>query len=778
MIKLGTKAETLERLTNRLKYSKVLPQISFTVWEWQNRRKDIIDAIYRLNWFSDDSTLIVRSSSLNEDIAINSMAGKYLSLPNIKGKSSLEFAVQEVIESYDDNDSNNQVLIQPMLKRVKMSGVAFTLDPSNCGNYYVINYDNVSGRTDTITSGCSNVGKVFYCFKGKMDCLDNLMKNLCIAFNELEELFQKDNLDIEFALTENSDIYILQVRELMVHDKICDIVSQINVLARMETKLKKCDQVNPFLYGSGTLFGQMPDWNISEILGVYPKPLSLSIFCEIAAYTSWSQQRKLLGYKNVQGFPLIIDFWGIPYVNVLVSFNSLLPNGINEETGKRLIDFYLGKLKNNRILHDKVEFDILYTCYVFDTTRKIDDLRKNGFNEDEINNILLSLKEITVNMLLDKNRTIRRCYEMLDVLGKRNKVIINSNMRDEDKVYWLIEDCKEYGIPAFVGLARVGFVASQLLLSMVNVEILNEEQYEDFLNCVSTVNKKMTNDFNNKSKKEFLKIYGFLRPGTYDITSECYYENPEIYFDWKSKKINENKEHTEKNKETYPNIDIKKYMEEIGVSMSTNELFDFIKQSIEGREMSKFLFTKNVSDSLTLIAKIGEELGYSREDCSYLDIKIFSKNHVGCFSIDELFKLSIKKGKEKFAIEKGLRLPSLITGMDDLYFFEESEISPNFITNKKIIGKTIFIKPMGETRNLENKILLIPYADPGYDWIFTKKIAGFITKFGGINSHMAIRAHELGIPCVLGVGEMLFEQYCNVSVISIDAKNKKIEIIS
>ena len=61
--------------------------------------------------------------------------------------------------------------------------------------------------------------------------------------------------------------------------------------------------------------------------------------------------------------------------------------------------------------------------------------------------------------------------------------------------------------------------------------------------------------------------------------------------------------------------------------------------------------------------------------------------------------------------------------------------------------------------NLTNKIVLIENADPGYDFIFTKNIKGLITKYGGSNSHMAIRCSELNIPAAIGVGDKNFEKY-------------------
>jgi len=38
-----------------------------------------------------------------------------------------------------------------------------------------------------------------------------------------------------------------------------------------------------------------------------------------------------------------------------------------------------------------------------------------------------------------------------------------------------------------------------------------------------------------------------------------------------------------------------------------------------------------------------------------------------------------------------------------------------------------------------------------------ERIEGLITKFGGSNSHMAIRCAEMSVPAAIGVGELLFE---------------------
>ena len=78
---------------------------------------------------------------------------------------------------------------------------------------------------------------------------------------------------------------------------------------------------------------------------------------------------------------------------------------------------------------------------------------------------------------------------------------------------------------------------------------------------------------------------------------------------------------------------------------------------------------------------------------------------------------------------------------------------------------------------MEDKIVLLENADPGYDWIFTKNLGGLITKYGGFASHMAIRCAELGIPAAIGCGELIFENLLGSSKIMLDCKNQQIIIL-
>ena len=73
---------------------------------------------------------------------------------------------------------------------------------------------------------------------------------------------------------------------------------------------------------------------------------------------------------------------------------------------------------------------------------------------------------------------------------------------------------------------------------------------------------------------------------------------------------------------------------------------------------------------------------------------------------------------------------------------------------------------------MKNKIVCIENADPGFDFIFTHKIKGLITKFGGFNSHMSIRCSEMNIPAAVGVGNDIYQSLSNKNTIELNCVEK------
>tara|TARA_B100000929_G_C15196330_1_gene314142 strand:- start:215 stop:517 length:303 start_codon:yes stop_codon:yes gene_type:complete len=78
---------------------------------------------------------------------------------------------------------------------------------------------------------------------------------------------------------------------------------------------------------------------------------------------------------------------------------------------------------------------------------------------------------------------------------------------------------------------------------------------------------------------------------------------------------------------------------------------------------------------------------------------------------------------------------------------------------------------------MSKKIILLENADPGYDWIFSYNLAGLITKYGGVASHMAIRCAELNLPAAIGCGEIFYEKLQHSSRVLLDCDNSQISIL-
>ena len=99
-----------------------------------------------------------------------------------------------------------------------------------------------------------------------------------------------------------------------------------------------------------------------------------------------------------------------------------------------------------------------------------------------------------------------------------------------DKIYWLIEDCKRYGTLPFAGLARNGFVATDILNSLVKENILSSEKVASFLLELNTITSEIFKDWAQLNKKKFLIKHGHLRPNTYEITSQNYSDGYNFIF--------------------------------------------------------------------------------------------------------------------------------------------------------------------------------------------------------------------------------------------------------
>jgi glutamine kinase len=769
-----TKAETLEALSPLLKNGRVLPQVRFSVSDWRSDAAGVLAAINATPWASH--RVIVRSSASSEDGFLKSQAGKYDSVLGVVGTAELARAIDQVIDSFSgDRREDDQIFVQPMLCQVAMAGVAFSRSPSG-GPYFVINYDDCSGLTDRVTAGLGDNLRTFYCLKSRPDACPPSLAPVIALISELETLLACDVIDVEFALGEDGQLYLLQVRPLAIdcHGAVADAKLDY-ALANVRRKVELLSRAHPYLHGSRAIFGVMPDWNPAEMIGLRPYPLSLSLYCELITDSIWAYQRDNYGYKNLRSFPLLVSFHGQPYIDVRVDFNSFIPGEVSDDLASRLVNYYIDRLLCEPHLHDKVEFEIIYSCYTLDLPKRMVRLAENGFSTEDVAELSSALRNLTNCIIHGETGLWRRDRAKIDLLARRLPVIWKAEIDKISRIYWLLEDCKRYGTLPFAGLARAGFIAVQLLQSLVEVGVLTTEEKAIFMASVDAIGSRIGRDFAELPKADFLARYGHLRPGSYDILSPRYDEAPDLYFDWSG-----NRPATSVPPRFALSIEQLRYIEQLlkkhELAIDALSLIEFIKAGIEGREYAKFVFTRSLSDALSLIRQLGEDHGLSAEDCAFLNYDAIRTLYKESGSVRDVLVESAARGREHYEITRSIVLPPVIASSDEVIAFHLPPSRPNFITQKNVTAPIALVSEPPES--FAGRILFVPSADPGFDWIFTRHIIGFVTQFGGANSHMAIRAGELGIPAVIGAGECLFQQWQAARKLSLDCLNQKVTVIA
>lgn len=771
MIKTS-KAKTLFLLSKK---NFPIPHLKiFKVVDYKNDYIRVINFIK--NNFKDK--IAIRSSNFDEDNKKSSLAGKYKSYLNIDSQNifSIKESIDSVIESYNDVNSRSEFFVQEIVKNVIVSGVCTTIDIHNYIPVMKIEY-TYGNDTTIVTSGSSKLNSVYYFENKKYKPEIKFISKLINIVKKLEIIFKSNKLDIEFVVTKSNKIKILQVREIILPKKITifDKYKISLIFKRLSKKINKLSEKHYDLYGDKSFYGVMPDWNPGEIIGTKPKPLALSLYQELITNHIWSANRSRYGFRDLSSYHLITVFFGTPYIDVRVDFNSWIPVSLDTSISKKLTNYYLNEFKFNKKMHDKIEFEILFTCFTFSTLKKLNKkLLPKKFSKHEIKKISDSLVNINNKIFSEYENEKKNINKLI----YRQKLVEDSKMYIFDKIYCLIEDCKKYGTLPFAGLARCGFIAIEMLNSMVEENVISELDKDNFLSSIVSISSNITKDFEILNKIEFIKKYGHLRPNTYEISSLNYKDGYNKYFIKKNK--NKNFQKIEKKKFQFNQAQKKKisiFLKKNKLKISCNNFLYFIKDAIFQREYSKFIFTKSLDLIFSNIKKIGKKFEIkNNNDLSYLKIdeitdKYYNLNNI---SISNYFKLRIKNNKLEYNQNNAIKLPPTIFSPKDIYYYENNEEVGNFVTKKNVSGQLFFLNKNFNLKDCTNKIVCIENADPGYDFLFTHNIKGLVTKFGGQNSHMAIRAAELLIPSCIGYGDKNFENLKNKKFITLDCKNRKI----
>ncbi|GAB6057114.1 PEP-utilizing enzyme [Desulfonatronum parangueonense] len=788
-LRFSSKADTLAHLANH-EDLHVPPVFTLSAAQWRVDRSSVLALVAAT--FAGRG-LAVRSSCRREDGHDVSGAGAFTSVLDVPADEPerLAQAVERVLASYGEAAPDDQVLIQPMVPDIIVSGVIMTRAHGDGAPYYVINYDD-SGKPDAITGGAT-ASKTVFIYRGASEqhCDSRQLRAFLGLARRVEAITGHDELDMEFCLDRSGDLHLLQVRPICAQSRWIPDADRA-VRSKIDFVVEFISQRMrpwPGLYGQRTILGVMPDWNPAEMIGTTPRLLAASLYRELITRRVWSRARERMGYRAMPPEELMVLVAGRPYIDVRVSFNSFLPDGLDPVTGEALVAAWLDRLDAHPELHDKVEFEVCQTALDFCFDQHLDqrypDLLTNG-RRVAFRSALLAF---TAKCLApDRSSSLDWAFDAILELRNRQATRPLPVGRDQgrpaspgvgelSRIALLAEECRHFGTLPFSILARHGFIAESLLRTAEHRGALAPERLAAFKASIRTVSGEMSSDFMAVCRhallpEHFLARYGHLRPGSYDILSPRYMDREGLFVD------PENIAHpetpcsafqlTQAEQQNFDHL-----LREAGfLQITPDDLLTYSRRAIAGRELAKFVFTRNLSDMLEHLADWAAGFGLDRDDLSYLDIRDIVEWTTRALLRPprQHFQELAAKGRELFDLGRSIKLGYLIRSPRDVYVVPQHRSAPNFVGAAKIEAPIIRLGADSSCgMDLEGRIVCIENADPGFDWIFTRSIAGLVTMFGGANSHMAIRCAEYGLPAAIGVGERLFEQLLQSRACLLDA---------
>lgn len=775
------KAGVLARLRGLVRRSVIGDQVTFTVAMWREDRDEVLR---RVQGRFGGARLAVRSSARQEDIWATSGAGRFRSVLDVPGddRDLTAAAIEAVVASYAGGGPDDEVLVQASLGAVAMSGVVLTRTLGHGAPYYTVNFDDSTSSTETVTSGRGRHLRTVVVHRGSdrsRPPLSPRLGRVLAAVAEIEAVVGHDALDIEFAVSDAETVHILQVRPIAVRPpegSAPDAAVDRAVTAAMAT-FRRHQTSGPAVGAGRAYFGVMPDWNPAELIGTKPRRLALSLFRHLITDEVWAIQRAEYGYRDVRPRPLVVEFVGHPYVDIRASFESFIPASVPAALARRLVDDGLEWLATHPHLHDKVEFDVAFTCLDFGFERRAERLRAHGFTAGEVTVLRDSLRAVTT-------AAFQRCPADLEAIARLDAGfhgILAGDAPPLTRAAQLLEDGRLHGGLAFAHLARSAFIAVALLRSLEAEGITTAAHTAGVLQSVRTVARQFEEDGEAVGTgrlpwETFVARYGHLRPGTFEITRASYGEDPERYLRPMTRRRRPGAGAGTCALDGRIRDDIARGLARLGLPDDVAAFEAFVRASIQAREYAKFMFSRNVSAALAALTRVGEDHGLTRDELSHLALADLLPSAVGAGPSAGRLARGAADGLRRHRVTEALELPPLLLRDWDCVVFERFPAEPNFVTSRRVVGRVIAL-PDGRAwaGDLSGCVVLIPQADPGFDWLFGHDIAALITMYGGANSHMTIRAAEFGLPAAIGVGEALYGRLAGADLIVLDCGARYVE---
>ncbi|TSC71355.1 MAG: Pyruvate phosphate dikinase [Parcubacteria group bacterium Gr01-1014_48] len=636
------------------------------------------------------NTVAVRSSAGQEDSSGASFAGMYTTKLRVRAtEKAIHMAAdevrhsgiqkKEVVAHYAEQrgleltESGVSVIVQKMIE-ADMSGVIFSHDLAKPDGYYAVSVS--SGVGEKIVGGAAN-GKLIRIARGvkPTSVKDEWLWKLIVAMKAIERRFRSSSLDVEFAV-QNGTLYILQCRPITTAQAERDKAPEKRLLERINS-------VNALVASrfDDDVLGDMIDINPVELLGISPTPLDISIFKYLFADKIVEQVRREMGYDPLDiGVLRVVE--GKPYVSMRAAAFSFRPCGISNEIYERMVRAYRNMLVNNPALQSRVEFDV----FAMSCGEKLERVMQGAkLNDDE--KVVVREAFLRISEVFSRVSTAHA--------GKFDVFATDYEQRTVSMNDASLGDILEHvarGTEMFARVARLAFYWKSRFEEMYPQEDLNILMNGH----IRSMNEQLQSDLvacrnGTITREEVVERYGHLRPGQFSVFGESYADDPNVYLFAQMQRA----EVVQSQRQAHAFEDATE--------------FRHIVTFMEARERMKFLFSQSLHLFATKLKYQIAQRGISEYDVSQVSWDELRT----CLNNSTRLRTSYAKH------EPPVLLPDvIIPGLTDLAVITFSEAMPSYITNSVVKARVCVLERLGVKADVRGALVLLPNADPGYDFLF------------------------------------------------------------
>lgn len=698
-------------------------------------------------WWSEnkEKKLAIRSSASLEDSSGFSFAGQNKTFLNVDRVEDIRRSIELCFESFKSSASSSyqehflkkqednpefmmNVVIQEMISPL-YSGVFFSQDPRGKSAGWIL--EAVEGLGEDLVSG--KVTPTQYSqFTKFQDSLLSIkqVEKIVEEGMKIKDFFGYD-VDVEWAIDREGELFILQSRPITTLKN-----GESDKHRILEQELKRIsDQYSQETVWDGHTFSEWAGTPSEMTRSLWEKAFSPQM-----AFSNALKRIGYLGFVDEKFSPhesILDNIFGHSYIN-LEKLNSL---------------FY-GPIPYRIVLAPRASLKF--------------DWRKiswSGILRTPIS--IFKMIKVGWSLSTERKKWIHECRKELQNFKSKMDRPINpdfySDWSTEELIERFLKECHVFSQHTLtwplilIVLTEATLNSLQTLLqSIVGKEEARETIKRWIGKGLGTVTSEMSRYYQKacayqNTRGFFLSRYGHRGAGELELANPRWIElGDDAFYELTQQEYEKTRPQSEQTCDVEKEID---RLETYKASILKQE-WSLLKEMLLLREQWKMEILKPYSNIRFIALELGKRQGIGED--------IF---HLGLQEIQGLkqenFKELILNRKEKKEAFSSLSLPDVLsfkdlkkildpdTDFNQETFFGES-LSPGLIKGEVLVVENL--KDVDFSKVGDHTILVSETTDPGWTPLFTK-VKGVVVEKGGVLSHCAILARELGIPAVSGISQ-------------------------